>query len=184
MSEREEAHDSQDREGESDGEEEVVFRDDAPNVEISTPPTHNASPQMVTADDLQEVIEGWKTKFQHLSEGIRAIQLASDKFNANIDNILRDRRFLERCNPTHLAAARRFDSPVISTPFTPSGAPSRLRPDFNFESPVNQSAPTESTRDNRDHRDNRVHHDNRDHHDTRDHSRDHRYNERPTHEDD
>ena len=152
---------------------------------------------MVTADDPQEVIEGWQTKFQHLSEGIRAIQLTSDKFNANIDSILRDSRareeaqerrihdmqeglarFLERCDPTHLTAARRFDLPVISTPFTPSGAPSRLRPDFNFESPVNQSAPTESTRDNRDQRDNR------DHHDTRDRSRDHRSNERPMHEDD
>ena len=87
-------------------------------------------------------------------------------------------RFFERCDPTHLTAARRFDLPVISTPFTPSGAPSRLRPDFNFESPVNQSAPTESTRDNRGQRDNR------DHHDTRDRSRDHRSNERPTHEDD
>ena len=41
--------------GESDGEE-VVFREDAPSVENSTPPTHNASPQ-VTADDLQEVIK-------------------------------------------------------------------------------------------------------------------------------
>ena len=74
-------------------------------------------------------------------------------------------RFLERCDPAHLAAACPFESPcapVMSTPFTPSGAPSRLRPDFNFESPVNQSAPTESTRGNRDHH----------------------YNERPTHEDD
>ena len=91
-------------------------------------------------------------------------------------------RFLERCDPTHLTAARRFDLPVISTPFTPSGVPSRLRPDI--ESPVNQSAPTESTRNNRDQRDNRDHHNNRDHHDTRARSRDHRSNERPTHEDD
>ena len=111
-------------------------------------------------------------------------------YNANMDNILRDNRtregaqerrihdmqeglarFLERCDPTHLAAARQYESPcapVMSTPFTPSGAPSRLCSDFNFESPVNQSAPTESTRDNRDHRVNRDHH----------------YNERPTHEDD
>ena len=50
----------------------------------------------------------------------------------------------------------------MSTPFTPSGAPSRLRPDFNFESPVNQSAPTESTSGNKDHH----------------------YNQRHTHEDD
>ena len=141
MSEREESHDSQlDREGQSDGEE-VVFRECVPNVESSTSSTHNTSPQMVTADDLQEVTEGWKTKFQHLSKGIRAIQLASDKCNANMDNILRDSRacevaqerrihnmqeglarFLERCDPAHLAAARRYESPcapVMSTPFTP-----------------------------------------------------------------
>ena len=56
MSEREESHDSQlDREGQSDGEE-VVFREGAPNVESSTSSTRNASPQMVTADNLQEVI--------------------------------------------------------------------------------------------------------------------------------
>ena len=203
MSEREIYHDSQaDREGESNGEE-VVFRGDMPSVEISTPPTHNASPQTVTANDLDVVIEGWERKFQHLSESIRDIQLASDKFNANMDSIVRDShvckgaqerhiqemhegltQFLERCDPAHLTAARRFESPVISTPFTPSGAPSRLRPDFDFESPVQQSAPTESTRNNGDQRDNRNHNDSRDHHDTRDRSRDHRSNERPTHEDD
>ena len=95
MSEREIYHDSQaDREGESDGEE-VVFRGDVPSVEISTPPTHNSSPQMVTADDLEEVIEGWQKKFQHLSEGIRDIQMASDKFNANMDSIVRDSRARE-----------------------------------------------------------------------------------------
>ena len=126
-----------------------------------TPPTHNASPQTVTSNDLDVVIEGWERKFQHLSESIRDIQLASDKFNANMDSIVRDSRaregaqerriqemhegltqFIERCDPAHLTVARRFESPVISTPFTPSEAPSRLRPDFDFESPVNQSAPT------------------------------------------
>ena len=114
-------------------------------------------------------------------------------------------------------------------PSTPTGVPSRLRPDFDFESPVNQDKSTESTRNidpcntdprnidprithprntdprnrdhhdtrdprNRDHHDtrdtrNRDHHDtrdphNHDHHDARDRSRDHRSNERPTHEDD
>ena len=162
MSEREESHDSQlDREGQSDGEE-VVFREGVPNVESSTPST------------------------QHLSEGIRAIQLASEKYNTNMDNILRDNRaregaqerrihdmqeglarFLERCDPTHLAAARQYESPCAPVMSTPSRRQEH-RPDFNFESPVNQSAPTESTRDNRDHHVNR----------------DHRYNERPTHEDD
>ena len=164
MSEREVFHDSHDREGESDGEE-VVFREDAPRVENSTPPTHN----MVSANDLDVVIEGWERKFQHLSESIRDIQLASEKANTNMNNIVRDGRaregaqerriqemhegltqFLERCDPAHLTAPRRFDTPVASTPFTPSGAPSRLRPDFDFDSPVNQSAPTESTRNNGD----------------------------------
>ena len=66
MSERETCHDSPaDREGESDGEE-VVFRGDAPRVESSTPPTHN----MVSANDLDVVIEGWERKFQHLFESI------------------------------------------------------------------------------------------------------------------
>ena len=126
-----------------------------------------------------------------------------EKFHTHMDDLQRDScacdgaqerriikiqevlaQFLEKCDPTHLAAARLFDSPcapMMSTPFTPSGAPSRLRPDFDFESPVNQSAPTESTRDNRERRDNRDHHDNRN---TRDRSRDHRSNERPTHDDD
>ena len=175
MSEREESHDSHmDREGQSDGEE-VVFREGVLNVESSTSSTtHTTSPQMVTTEDLQDVIEGWKTKFQHLSEGICAIQLASEKCSAHMDNLQRDNRAprCDRCDPAHLAAAARpYESPcalVMSTPFTPSGAPSRRRPDFDFESPVNRSASTESTRDNRDHHDNR----------------DHRYNERPTHEDD
>ena len=47
-------------------------------------------------------------------------------------------QFLERCEPAHLTAPRRFNTLVVSTPFTPSGPPSRLRPDFDFDSPVNQ----------------------------------------------
>ena len=63
-------------------------------------------------------------------------------------------QFLEICDPTHLAAARHFDSPcapTMNTPMTPSGVPSRLRPDFHFAPPVNQSATTESTRGNGGH---------------------------------
>ena len=91
MSEREIFHDSQaDREGESDGEE-VVFREDTLRVENSTPPTHN----MVTANDLDVVIEGWERKFQHHSESIREIQLASEKANTNMNNIVRDGRARE-----------------------------------------------------------------------------------------
>ena len=161
---------------------------------------------MVSANDLDVVIEGWERKFQHLSESIRDIQLASEKANTNMNNIVRDGRaregalecriqemhegltqFLERCDPAHLTAPHRFDTPVVSTPFTPSGAPSRLRPDFDFDSPVNQSAPTESMHNNGDPRNidpRNIDPRNQDHHDARDRSRDHRSNERPTHEDD
>ena len=63
MSEREIYHDSQaDREGDSDGGE-VVFREDAPSVENSTPPTHNASPQLETADDSKKSLRGGRKKF-------------------------------------------------------------------------------------------------------------------------
>ena len=236
MSEVETFHDSQvARDSE---EEEVIFREDNPRVENSTPPN------MITATDLDIVIEGWERKFEHLSQCLREIQLASEKANTSMNNIVRDgharesiqerrieemheglTQFLERCDPAHLTAPRSVDAPAASTPFTPTGVPNRLRPDFDFESPVNQSTPTESTRNNIDPRNtdprnidpcNRDHYDaresthnnidprnidprnidprntyprsidprNRDHHDARDHSRDHRSNERPTHEDD
>ena len=49
------------------------------------------------------------------------------------------------------APLRHHARATISTPITPSGVPSRHRPDFHFVSPVNQSAPTEPTRGNRGH---------------------------------
>ena len=69
-----------DKEIQSDGEE-VVFRECVPDVEGTA--LHTASPQMVTTEVLQAIIEGWKTKFQHLSEGIRTVQLASEKCSAH-----------------------------------------------------------------------------------------------------
>ena len=153
MSEVETFHDSQ------------TERENYPRVENSTPPN------MITANDLDVVIEGWERKFEHLSQCLREIQLASEKANTTMSNIARDGRarediqerrieemhvgltqFLERCDPAHLTAQRSVDAPAASTPFTPTGVPSRLRHDFNFESPVNQATPTESTR-NRDHYD-------------------------------
>ena len=54
-------------------------------------------------------------------------------------------RFIERCDPAHPTPACSFATPCapkMSTPITPSGVPSRYRPDFPFASPVNQAAPT------------------------------------------
>ena len=155
MSEVESPHDSQ---TERDTEEEVIFRENDPHVE-------NSTPNMITANDLDVVIEGWERKFEHLKQCLREMQLDSEKANSTMSNIVRDGRarediqerrieemhagltqFLERCDPAHLTAPRSVDAPTVSTPFTPTGVPSRLRHDFNFESPVNQATPTESTR--------------------------------------
>ena len=196
MSEVDIFHDSQaERDSE---EEEVIFREDNPRVEHSTPPS------MITANDLDIVIEGWERKFEHLSQCMREIQLASEKANINMNNIVKESRAREgiqerRIEEMHVGLTQ-FLERCDHTPLTPTGVPSRLRPDFDFESPVNQATPTESTRNNIDPHNidprNRDHHGarestcnnidprNRDHHDARDRSRDHRSHERPTHEDD
>ena len=119
---------------------------------------------------------------------MQEIQLASEKANSNMNSIVRDScaregiqervgltQFLERCDPAHLTAPRRFDAPAVSTPLTPTGVPSRLRPDLDFESPVNQATPTESTCNNIDPRNidprntdpRNIDPRNRDHHNTR-----------------
>ena len=98
MSEVETFHDSQ-ADRESDGEE-VVFREDTPRVESSTPPS------MVIANDLDVVIEGWERKFQHLSQIIREIQLASEKANTNMNNIVRDGRARGSSGAPHRGNAR------------------------------------------------------------------------------
>ena len=218
-------------------EEEIHFKEDVPIVERSTPPTP------ITSNDMDVIIEGWEAKFEQISRCLREVQLASEKASSEMFNMTRDSRarenlqerrieamhvgiteFLERCDPAHLAASRPLDAPTASMPYTPSmptGVPSRLRPDFDFQpSPVSQDKSTEParstdsrirdrndtrdthTRDHDDTRDTRTRdHDDirdtrfrehndardtriRDLHDTRDRSRDHRSNERPTHEDD
>ena len=229
-------------------EDEVHFREDVPRVESPTPPTP------ITSNDMDVIIKGWEIKFEQISRCLREVQLASEKANSDMFSMTRDGRarenhqerrieamhvgiteFLERCDPAHLAASRPLDAPTASTPFTPStptGVPSRLRPDCDFQpSPVGQDESTEParstdsrirdrndakdtrtrdhddardtrTRDHDDIRDTRIREHNdtrdtriRDHHDTRDlrnhdfHdarylSRDHRSNERHTHEDD
>ena len=180
-------HDSQaERDSE---EEEVIFREDNPRGESPTRPSI-----VVTANDLDIIIEGWERKFEHLSQCMQEIQLASEKANSNTNKIVRDgitregiqerrieemhvglTQFLKRCDPAHLTTPRSFDAPAASTPLTPTGVPSRLRADFDFESPVNQATPTESTRNNIDPRNidlrntdpRNIDPCNRDHHDAR-----------------
>ena len=57
--------------------EEVNFRENNPRVEISV------------------VIEGWEQKFEHLSQCMREIQLASEKANTDMHSIARDGRARE-----------------------------------------------------------------------------------------
>ena len=179
MSEAETLHDVVD--------DEVHLREDTPIVENSTPPTP------FTSNDMDVIIKGWEIKFEQLSRCLREVQLASEKASSEMFRMTKDGRsrkshqerrieamhvgimdFLERCDPAHLAALGPFDAPTASTPYTlstPTGAPSRLCPDFDFEpSPVNQdmsSEPARSTdtrtRDHDDARDTRT----RDHDDAR-----------------
>ena len=157
-------------------------------MESSTPPTP------ITSNDMDVIIEGWEVKFEQISRCLREVQLASEKASSEMFNMTRDGRarenlqerrieamhvglkeFLERCDPAHLAASRPLDAPAASMPYmpsTPTGVPSRLRPDFDFQpSPVSQDKSTEPTRstdsrirDHNDARDTRT----RDHNDTRD----------------
>ena len=165
MSDREEYHDSHVGDEESEGEE-VVFK---PTTSTSI----TAPSELITRSDLHEIIEGWKVKFQKLTEGVRAIQIATEEVHAHMDNIKRDNcardseqnnrikqiqeglaRFIEKCDPAHPTPGRSFATPCapkMSTPITPSGVPSRYRLDFPFASPVNQTAPTEPARSNGGH---------------------------------
>ena len=198
-----------------EGEDEVHFRDDDPQPE-ATPPTP------ITSHDMEVIIKGWETKFEQILRCLREVQLASEKANSVMFGISREGRaredqqerwieamhvgfteFIEKCDPAHLISSRHLDAPTASTPYTPStptGLPSRLRPDFEFQpSPVGQDEPTETacsmdsrtrdhdairdtrTRDHDDIRDTRI----REHNDAGDmRNRDLRFNKRPTHEDD
>ena len=143
MSDREEYHDS--HMGDDSEGEEVVFK-------ATSSTSLTAPPEIITKKDLQEVIEGWKIKFQKLTEGVRATQIATEEVHEHMDKVMRDScardgaqehriqqmqeglaLFLERCDPTHPTPVRPFAAPcapTMSTPITPSGVPSRYRPDF------------------------------------------------------
>ena len=62
----------------------VIFREDNPRRESPTPSI------VVTANDLDIIIEGWERKFEHLSQCMQEIQLASEKANSNMNKIVRD----------------------------------------------------------------------------------------------
>ena len=79
MSEREKPHMSHEEE-----DKEVAFRpcvEETDSVEFSTAPT------MMTQGDLQDVIDKWKVKFHQLSEGIQAIQTASEQFGDHMEQL-------------------------------------------------------------------------------------------------
>ena len=82
MSDREEYHDSHVGDEDSEGEE-VVFKS-------TTSTTLTAPPELITRSDLHEIIEGWKVKFQKLTEGVRAIQIATEEVHAHMDNVMLD----------------------------------------------------------------------------------------------
>ena len=110
MSEREKPHVSQE-------DKEVTFRpsvekSDTDSVEFSTAPT------MVTQGDLQDVIDEWKVKFHQLSEGMRAIQTASEQFGDHMEN---SRRITVRAKEPRSAEFRRCNraSCVSSRNVTP-----------------------------------------------------------------
>ena len=58
-------------------------------------------------------------------------------------------RFIETCNPVHPTPLRTLVQPCapkMSTPITPSGAPTRYRSELSFTSPVNQTTLVQPTR--------------------------------------
>ena len=162
MSDREEYHDSHVGDEDSEGEE-VAFK----------PATSTAPPELISRSDLHEIIEGWKVKFQKITDGMRAIEQATEEAHGHMDSVIRYSRardsdtnnrikqmqeglarFIEKCDPAHPTPVRPFATPCapkMSTPITPSGVHSRYRSDFPFASPVSQDAPTGPTRGSVDH---------------------------------
>ena len=84
MSEREKPHVSHEEE-----DKEVTFR---PSVEETDSVEFSTAPTMVTQGDLQDVIDEWKVKFHQLSEGMRAIQTASEQFGDHMEQLQKDSR--------------------------------------------------------------------------------------------
>ena len=147
MSDREEYHDS--HVGDADSEsEEVVLK-----TTTATSPTAPSEP--ITRSDLEEIIEGWKEKFRKITEGMCAIEQATEEVHVqateevhvHMDIIMRDScardsdqvttnnrikeiqegraRFIDPAHPTPVRPFATPCAPKMSTPITPSGVPSR-----------------------------------------------------------
>ena len=126
---------------------------------------------MITSSDLQAVIDGWEERFEKLTEGMRTIERSTHEVHAHMDIVLKDNcarengqlamnkqikliqeglaRFIETCDPAHptpLHTLVQPCAPKMSTPITPSGAPTRYRSELSFASPVNQTTPVQPTR--------------------------------------
>ena len=147
MSEGEEYHDLHVGDVDSEGEE-VAFKTTAATSSIA----------LITRSDLEEIIEGWKEKFRKITDGMRAIEQATEEAHTHMDSVMRDSRahdsdthnrikqiqeglarFIERCDPAHPTPVRPFATPCapkMNTPITPSGVHSRYRSDFPFLRPL------------------------------------------------
>ena len=143
------------------GDSEVVFKEeDDQETGDSTPPTP------VTTCDMEAIIRGWEEKFDRMSQCLREVQSASERANSDMCLISREARaqgdeqerrleamhaglkeFFQKFDPAHLPTTHHVDAPTPSTPYTPTGIPARLRPEFGFQpSPVGQDEPMESAR--------------------------------------
>ena len=124
----------------------------------------------ITRSDIREIIDGWEEKFNKLTEGVHALEMNTHEVHTHMDIVLRENRasesaqlatnrqikliqeglarFMETCDPAHHTPLCTFVQPCapkMSTPITPSGAPTRFRSEFSFASPVNQTTPVEPT---------------------------------------
>ena len=142
------------------GDSEVIFKEEEQGPGDSTPPLP------ITTCDMEVIIRGWEEKFERISRCLREVQSASERANSDMCNISREARaqgdeqerrleamhaglteFLQKCDPAHLPTTHHVDAPTASTPYTPTGAPARLRPEIGFQpSPVGQDEPMESAR--------------------------------------
>ena len=148
-----------------------LYSSESEDIIMKTTPV--MSQDTITRSDLQEIIDGWEEKFNKLAEGVRAIEEGTHDVHAHVDMVMRENRarkngqlatnkqlkliqealvrFMEMCDPAHPTPVLTFAqqcAPKMSTPITPSGAPTRYRSKFSFTSPVNQTAPVEPTRGN------------------------------------